>query len=177
MNEYVTIVLEVATDPSRAIDRGRARPGALGQGGAAGRASAVRRSAPDPAEVEAAAREAAQGHPALGHHQRDALTVFFDTSALVKLYVPRAGHRASCAGSMTAPMISELTRVELPSAFWRKHRLGRAQRARRAAVLASEFEADYYGEGGEPRFAVMRISDRTMSMAAAPGGEGGPAGR
>ena len=51
------------------------------------------------------------------------MTAFFDASALVKLYVPEPG--TDVVPSVDdPPMISELTRVELPSALWRKHRLG-----------------------------------------------------
>jgi predicted nucleic acid-binding protein len=92
------------------------------------------------------------------------VTVFFDASALVKLYVWESDTDAVPTVDVPA-MISELTRVELPSAFWRKHRLGQLS-ANVAARLSNEFAADYYGEGGEPRFAVMRISDVTVSMAA-----------
>ena len=90
--------------------------------------------------------------------------VFFDASALVKLYVPEPG--PDVVSSVDVPaMISELTRVELPSALWRKHRLGQLS-AQDASDLSTDFEADYYGEGGQARFAVMRISDITVSMAA-----------
>jgi predicted nucleic acid-binding protein len=92
------------------------------------------------------------------------VTVFFDASALVKLYVPEPGTDVVPSVDVSA-MISELTRVELPSAFWRKHRLGQLS-AQAAERLSREFAADYYGEGSEPRFAVMRISDVTVSMAA-----------
>ncbi len=92
------------------------------------------------------------------------MTAFFDASALVKLYVQEPENDVVPSVD-DPPMISELTRVELPAAFWRKHRLGQLS-AHAAARLSSEFAADYYGEGGEPRFAVMRISDPTVSMAA-----------
>jgi hypothetical protein len=92
------------------------------------------------------------------------VTAFFDPSALVKLYVPELGTGVVLSVD-DPPMISELTRVELPSALWRKHRLGQLS-AQDASDLSTDFEADYYGEGGPPRFAVMRISDRTVSMAA-----------
>jgi predicted nucleic acid-binding protein len=92
------------------------------------------------------------------------VTVFFDASALVRLYVQEPG--TDLVPSLDdPPMISELTRVELPSALWRKHRLGQIS-SFAAARLSSEFEADYYGEGDQPRFAVMRIADVTVSMAA-----------
>jgi predicted nucleic acid-binding protein len=92
------------------------------------------------------------------------VTVFFDASALVKLYVWEPDTDAVPSVDVPA-MISELTRVELPSAFWRKHRLGQLS-AHVAARLSNEFAADYYGEGGQLRFAVMRISDVTVSTAA-----------
>jgi uncharacterized protein len=92
------------------------------------------------------------------------VTAFFDASALVKLYVPEPG--TDVVPSVDdPPMISELTRVELPSALWRKHRLGQLS-AQDASDLSTDFEADYYGEAGQPRFAVMRISDRTVAAAA-----------
>jgi uncharacterized protein len=92
------------------------------------------------------------------------VSAFFDSSALVKLYVPEPGTDV-VPNVDDPPMISELTRVELPSALWRKHRLGQLS-AQDASDLSTDFEADYYGEGGQPRFAVMRISDRTVSTAA-----------
>jgi predicted nucleic acid-binding protein len=92
------------------------------------------------------------------------LTAFFDASALVKLYVQEPGTEI-VRSVEEPPMISELTRVELPSALWRKHRIGQLS-AHAASRLTAEFEADYYSEGGGTRLAVMRISDRTMATAA-----------
>ena len=51
------------------------------------------------------------------------MTVFADSSALVKLYVPEAGHIA--VRSITDPIvIADLARVEVPAAFWGKVRTG-----------------------------------------------------
>jgi predicted nucleic acid-binding protein len=91
------------------------------------------------------------------------LTCFVDTSAVVKLYVAEDG--AEVVRDLEGLMISELTRVEVPAAVWRKRRAGELT-SEVARSLAGEFEADYYGTGGAPRFAVMRISDLTLALAA-----------
>ena len=50
------------------------------------------------------------------------MTVFADTSAVVKLYVDERG--ADAVRSIGSMYVSALTRVEVSSALWRKHRLG-----------------------------------------------------
>ena len=63
MNEYVTIVLEAATDPSLAgteVERTRERLARAGLLAVNPRRSGTR---PDPAAVEAAGRRAARGQP------------------------------------------------------------------------------------------------------------------
>ena len=91
------------------------------------------------------------------------MSVFVDTSALVKLYVAEVD--SAVIRGIASVTISELTRAELPAALHRKRRAGELS-GQQAEVLARTFEADYYGEDGDPRFTVMRISDRTMITAA-----------
>ena len=92
------------------------------------------------------------------------MSVFADSSALVKLYVDEPGHEEVRALSTVA--ISQVATVEVPAAFWRKHRLGELD-AKDAQILTAEFEADYYGSGTEPpRFAVVAVNERVLNDAA-----------
>ncbi len=81
------------------------------------------------------------------------MTAFADSSALVKLYADEPGHELVRALRLLA--VSQLARVEVPAALWRKHRTGELT-PDQARVLAAEFEADYFGTAaGEPRFLVV----------------------
>ena len=92
------------------------------------------------------------------------MTLFADTSAVVKLYVPEVGAEALPVGE--AMVITELTRVELPSAIWRKSRNGDLS-VEDASTLVSAFELDYYGDDvDQPRFAVVRLTDPVLAEAA-----------
>ncbi len=92
------------------------------------------------------------------------MTFFADSSALVKLYVEEAGHEAVRA--LSALAVGQVARVEVPAAFWRKHRLDELD-ARDASVLTSAFEADYYGTVEErPRFIVVRTTAGILDAAA-----------
>jgi hypothetical protein len=93
------------------------------------------------------------------------VSVFVDTSALVKLYNPESGHIA--VTSIGEPLvIARLAFVELPAALWRKQREGHLS-ATAAATLTSAFEVDYYGDDDvEPRFAVVRLDDELLAVAA-----------
>jgi predicted nucleic acid-binding protein len=79
------------------------------------------------------------------------VTVFVDSSALVKRYVPERGHDA--IHGLVALAVSQLVRVEVPAALWRKHRIGELDAAD-AAMLVRAFEADYHD--GAP-FAVVAV--------------------
>jgi len=92
------------------------------------------------------------------------VSVFADSSAIVKLYVDETGHEAIRA--LSAVAIAQVARVEVPAAFWRKHRLGELD-ADDARVLTSDFEADYYGTVDEgPRFAVVLATNGVLDEAA-----------
>jgi len=62
--------------------------------------------------------------------------------------------------------VSELARVEVPAAIWRKHRLGELS-SEDAAVLVEEFEWDWFDEAdAEVRFAVLAATDDVLEIAA-----------
>ena len=93
------------------------------------------------------------------------MSVFGDSSALVKLYVPELGHEAVRAG--VGPfVISALARVEVPAALWGKSRTGELS-ASDAALLVSAFEFDYHGDDqADSIFAVVAV-DELIAVAAA----------
>lgn len=90
--------------------------------------------------------------------------VFADSSALVKLYADEQG----CTDVRTLPhlVVSQLARVEVPAALWRKHRIGELAAAD-AAVLVADFEADYFGDvAGPRRFSVIAVTAAITDAAA-----------
>lgn len=90
--------------------------------------------------------------------------VFADSSALVKLYADER----DCADVRTLShlVISQLARVEVPAALWRKHRMGELA-ATDAGVLVAAFEADYFGDIDEPpRFTVVAVTGAVVNAAA-----------
>ena len=89
---------------------------------------------------------------------------FADSSALVKLYADEAD--AERVRSLKNVVVSELARVEVPAALWRKHRMGDVS-ARLIGVLVGEFEADYLGTDAErPRFHIVRVGPEILEQAA-----------
>lgn len=91
------------------------------------------------------------------------MTSFADSSALVTLYVREAGRRSSMGSPLA---VSELARVEVPAALWRKHRGGEIDRAT-AQALVAEFEADYFGTADEPpRFTAVALHHSVLDDAA-----------
>ena len=68
------------------------------------------------------------------------MTTFADTSAIVKRYVPERGH--ADVERLTLPFVlGPVTRVEIASALWRKHRLGEIA-SNDAHTLMGAFDAD-----------------------------------
>jgi hypothetical protein len=63
--------------------------------------------------------------------------------------------------------VAQLTRVEVPVAFWRKHRMG-ALPIDAAQMLTRAFEADDFGaDGGEPpRFIAVATTAAVLESAA-----------
>ncbi|AIJ21066.1 type II toxin-antitoxin system VapC family toxin [Amycolatopsis methanolica] len=92
------------------------------------------------------------------------MSVFVDSSALVKLYVAEPGSEQVQA--LSGMVVSQIARVEIPAALWRKHRTG-AISAGDARLLVSAFEADYHGTPDEPpRFAVVPVTPIVLDVAA-----------
>ncbi|WP_158885362.1 type II toxin-antitoxin system VapC family toxin [Amycolatopsis anabasis] len=92
------------------------------------------------------------------------MSAFADTSALVKFYVPEHGHDRVRA--LNAVVVSQIASVEVPSAIWRKHRVG-GLTATGARRLLSAFEADYHGTPKRaPRFEVIPVSQLIFDVAA-----------
>ena len=93
------------------------------------------------------------------------MTVFVDSSALVKLYVPEFQH--DFVRSIDEPIfISTISQVEVPAAMWRKYRIGEIQ-AVDAVLLCDDFAADVDGDGASgPRFSVIALVDEIVSPAA-----------
>lgn len=92
------------------------------------------------------------------------MSVFADSSALVKLYVIEPG--SAEVEALTGLVVSQVARVEIPAAIWRKQRMGVISAAD-AGLLVSAFEADYYGTSDEPpRFAVVPVTPVVLDVAA-----------
>lgn len=92
------------------------------------------------------------------------MSVFADSSALVKLYSDEADHELVRA--LTAVAVAQIARVEVPAALWRKYRMGELA-AREARVLVTDFEADFFGTHDEdPRFSVVAASTPVYDEAA-----------
>lgn len=92
------------------------------------------------------------------------MSVFADSSALVKLYVDEDGCEAVRA--LTGVVVSQLARVEVPAALWGKHRVGGAD-PDDVRVLVEEFVADWAGDSSEnARFAVVALTPDLLEDAA-----------
>jgi predicted nucleic acid-binding protein len=92
------------------------------------------------------------------------VTAFADSSALVKLYADEDGRGAVLGAEPLA--VSQLARVEVPAALWRKHRIGEIP-ADRAMALTAEFDADYYGsDDRQLRFAAFVVGSAVLDEAA-----------
>ncbi len=93
------------------------------------------------------------------------MTIFADSSALVKFYADEEHHEA--IRSIAEPIVvSHIARVEVPAALWRKHRLGELA-AEDAALLTESFETDLSGTATEaPRFAALPVGEPVLAGAA-----------
>lgn len=90
--------------------------------------------------------------------------VFADSSALVKLYADE--QQSDDVRKLSPLVVSQLARIEVPAALWRKHRIGEIA-ATDVAVLVADFEADYFGDiDAPPRFSVVAVT-ATLADAAA----------
>jgi len=93
------------------------------------------------------------------------VTIFADSSALVKRYADERGSAAIRA--IDEPVVvSGLARVEVPSALWRKARR-RELTDEQAAVLVSLFEFDWFGDGVVgPSFTAVHVTPAILDEAA-----------
>lgn len=90
-------------------------------------------------------------------------TATFADSSAVKLYADERG--AQVVRSAPLLVISQLARVEVSAAFWKKQRVAELSPAF-AAALVAEFEADDFGtEEHPPRFAIVAATDAIFENA------------
>lgn len=90
--------------------------------------------------------------------------VFADSSALVKLYADEPD--AELVRAVPLLVVSQLVRVEVPAALWRKHRAGELS-ATDTGMLVAAFESDYFGTADEPaRFLAVAVTARLLDEAA-----------
>lgn len=73
------------------------------------------------------------------------MTIFADSSAVVKLYADESGHQT--IRDVPAFYVSEFARVEVPAALWRKQRMGELDLSD-CSVLVAAFEDDYFAKAG-----------------------------
>lgn len=92
------------------------------------------------------------------------MTVFADSSALVKLYANEP--HAEQVRAIETFVVSALARVEVPAALWRKFRMREFDRAQTRALI-DEFEADFFGAADEtPRFIPIAPQPTILDSAA-----------
>ena len=93
------------------------------------------------------------------------MSTFADSSALVKRYADEQGHAQ--VRELTAVVVSQIARVEVPAALWAKQRREELA-ADDARVLTAEFEADYFGseEHETPPLAAIALSAPILDAAA-----------
>ncbi|MDE0117922.1 MAG: type II toxin-antitoxin system VapC family toxin [bacterium] len=91
------------------------------------------------------------------------MTVFLDTSALLKRYANEPN--SDVVRDLDAVVVvSELVKVELPSALWRKHRIGEFS-ARHAQALCQRFIIDIGPLSRQPAH-VIKVSTDILNAAA-----------
>jgi predicted nucleic acid-binding protein len=95
------------------------------------------------------------------------ITVFADSSALVKLYANEAGSDDMERLIRTGPLfVSGLARVEVPAALWRKRRSGELS-THDARILAARFSMDFHSTPSEKsRFISIIAAPRILDSAA-----------
>jgi predicted nucleic acid-binding protein len=92
------------------------------------------------------------------------MSVFADTSAVVKRYAKEPGHEL--IRQIPVLVVSQLAQVEVPAAFWGKERMGEISH-REATVLESLFGREYHHlGGGRPVFALVRVTSVVLEAGA-----------
>lgn len=92
------------------------------------------------------------------------MIVYADSSALVKLYADESG--SDLIRTIGEFAVSQVSRVEVPAALWRKSRMG-VLPPRLTAALVGDFETDWFGdENGHQRFGIVRMTTLGLEDAA-----------
>lgn len=92
------------------------------------------------------------------------MTTFADSSVIVKLYVPEAGHEQ--VRRLEQPLvISGLAVVEVAGALWRKQRIGELDPAD-AALLVRAFTAECAEPGETSPFVTVAVTPAVLRHAA-----------
>ncbi|MBP2320724.1 putative nucleic acid-binding protein [Kibdelosporangium banguiense] len=92
------------------------------------------------------------------------MTVFADTSAVVKRYAKEPGQ--DLIRQIPILVVSQLARVEVSAALWGKERMGEISH-REAAVLESLFEREYHHLDDGPRvFSPVRVTPVVLEAGA-----------
>ncbi len=92
------------------------------------------------------------------------MSVFADSSALVKRYVAEPG--GAEIRSARNLVVSALARVEVAAAFWRKRRGGQLS-GQDAALMRARFESDLIGtSSGSPNIEVVPATEAILRSAA-----------
>ena len=92
------------------------------------------------------------------------MSVFADSSALVKLYADEPGATAVRAAELFT--VSALARVAVPAALARKVRTG-SSTGEQGRLLIADFEADWYGDGSRPPRVLPVVVAPDLLVAAA----------
>lgn len=93
------------------------------------------------------------------------MSVFCDTSAIVKLYADE--HQSDQVRALDSMVVSLVARVEVVAAIWRKHRIQELT-SNEAHLLVGAFEWDWFGGSGDtnPKFAIVEMTDQILDTAA-----------
>lgn len=92
------------------------------------------------------------------------MDVFADSSALVKLYADESG--SETVRALTDVSISALAQVEVPSALWRKQRMGELSAGHVQSLLGQFLFDCQFPAPVVPRFIIMEAGQRVLTRAA-----------
>jgi uncharacterized protein len=93
------------------------------------------------------------------------VSCFADSSALVKLYATEVGRPEVLAAEQLTMLVSDLARVEVPAALWKKHRAGELS-SDDAQLLAAQFTADQRGtRSTAPRWPSLTVTRNILDNA------------
>ncbi len=91
------------------------------------------------------------------------MTAFLDSSAIVKRYADEP--ESHLAQGMSEPVFaSDLAAVEVPAAFWRKHRVGEIS-ASDAQIMCQRFLADVSASSLERNTVLMKVNEDILREA------------